>query len=159
MTDPAQGGPDRSLIDYVEETQDSPSPGFAEWVQRSVAHEPIPRRGPLALLTLLLTASGLRRLAAQAVVVAAVVVIGIGSAMAIGHFTGRPPGGPVDSSPSLTPVVEPDRSPRPEPTPTEVAPSPTPTEAESPSASDEPRPSESDAGEEEAETPEPSESS
>ena len=140
------------LDDYAASTDDAPSPGFTDWVMRSIEAEPTPRRGLAAALALWFSQPGPMRLVAQAVVVVAIVAAGIGSAIAIGNFGGflPQPGSspsPLPSveatpmpSPSSSPTLRPSLSPFPSPT---VHPTPTPTE--SPDETDEP------------ETPEPGE--
>jgi hypothetical protein len=141
---------DQTLTDYAVSTDDAPSPGFADWVMRSVANEPLPRRGLLVSLGLLLTTPGPYRMVAQAAVVVVIVVAGIGSGVAIGQIDNLFPD-KVGTSPSPLPSLE--ASPPSSPRPT-VSPTATPPPTLTPTRSAAPSPEES---EEESETPEPSE--
>jgi hypothetical protein len=120
---------ERDLESYVDSTQESPPPGFTDWVMRSVTGEPMPRRGVLASLALLVGGPGPTRRAAQLMAVALLLVAMIGSAVVVGSILDEEP------SPSPTPSIEPSPSPsisvEPSPTPTEAAsPTPTPTAAQ-----------------------------
>lgn len=140
------------LADYVASTDDAPSPGFADWVMRSIEGEPAPRRGIAAAIALWFSQPGPMRRVAQAVVVVAIVAAGIGSAIAIGNLGGVLP--QPGSSPSPLPSVEatpvPSASPSPSPRPS-LSPSPSPT------VNPTPIPTESPDDPDELETPEPEE--
>jgi hypothetical protein len=144
MTDQEPRRADRELADYVEATQESPSPGFTEWVMRSVAGEPLPRRGALASLAALMTLPGPYRRAAQVMALALILVAGIGSAAVVGSLIDEPspsPGPTVEPSSEASPSVTPPPSPSPVSTP--APPSPTPTESpESPEPTETPEPGE-----------------
>lgn len=116
---------ERDLESYVDDTQESPPPGFTDWVMRSVATEPMPRRGVLASLAQLVGGPGPTRRAAQVMAVALLLVAAIGSAVVVGSFLDDEP------APSPVPSIEPSPSfsvsPEPSPTPTEAA-SPTPAQ-------------------------------
>jgi hypothetical protein len=118
---------ERDLESYVDDTQESPPPGFTDWVMRSVATEPVPRRGVLASLAQLVAGPGLTRRAAQVMAVALLLVAAVGSAVVVGSFLDDEP------APSPVPSIEPSPSPSIsiEPSPTETAsPTPTPTAAQ-----------------------------
>ena len=143
---------ERALADYASATGESPSPGFADWVMRSVSEEPMPRRGLLAGLARVLTVPGPYRLAAQAAVAIVILVAGVGSAVVLNQVVDRLPTPVV--SPSPIPSPAPTRSPEPS-----VTPSPSPTLAPSPAPSQggDSQPSSTES-EHEVETPRPSSS-
>jgi hypothetical protein len=136
------------LADYVASTDEAPSPGFTDWVMRSIEGEPVPRRGLAATLAFWFSQPGPMRRVAQAVVVVAIVAAGIGSAIAIGNLGGVLP--QPGSSPSPLPSVEAT------PIPTAI-PSPTTQPSPSPTANPTPIPTESPDDTDEPETPEPEE--
>jgi hypothetical protein len=149
MTDQDLRDVERALTDYAGRTQGTPPPGFADWVMRSVAIEPLPRRGVLVSLAALLALPGPHRRAAQVVALALILFAGIGSAVVLGGLADNDHG----PSPSPVPTVEASASPEPTPAPSALpspTPTPTPTAAPTPLAS----PHES---EDEDETPEPAE--
>jgi hypothetical protein len=134
---------DRALASYVAASDESPSPGFVDWVMESVAVEPAPRRGLIAVLGLWLAEPGPLRLAAQVGVITLVLAAGIGSALAISNFGSLLPA--PGSSPTLSippPAGSPTPTPTPSPTPT-ATPTPSPTPQASPAPQD-PTPSESE---------------
>lgn len=142
---------ERALTDYADSTQETPPPGFADWVMRSVATEPLPRRGILASLSTLLVVPGPYRRAAQIVALALILVAGIGSAVVVGALVDNDPG------PTPLPTVEASASPSPTPAPTPAptaspspTPLPTPTAVPVPTASP-------DETEDETQTPRPTE--
>jgi hypothetical protein len=124
---------ERALEEYADQTQETPPPGFSDWVMRSVAAEPLPRRGVWASLARLVGGGGPYRRAAQVALLALILVAGIGSAVAIGSL--------IDNDGPL-PVPSPSLEASPSPSPTSAAPTP----VESPDESDD---------EDELETPEP----
>lgn len=136
------------LADYVASTDEAPSPGFTDWVMRSIGGEPAPRRGLAATLAFRFSQPGPMRRVAQAAVVVAIVAAGIGSAIAIGNLGGVLP--QPGSSPSPLPSVEAT------PIPT-ASPSPTTQPSPSPTANPTPIPTESPDDTDEPETPEPEE--
>jgi hypothetical protein len=140
---------ERALTDYGVSLEGSPPPGFVDWVMRSVADEPMPRRGWLVGFGGWLAMRGPYRTLAQAVVVVAIIAAGIGSALAFARIGDLLPGSTPSPAPSLdaspSPSVSPSVSPSPSPTPT-----PAPTVAPTPS----PSPDETD-DEGEIETPDP----
>lgn len=147
---------EQALEDYVEATQDSPTPGFTDWVMRSVATEPLPRRGLLAALAALVALPGPYRRAAQVALVGLLLVASLGTAMVVGSALDLTPG-PGDPSP--TPSIVPSPSPSPEPSDT-ASPEPSPsTGPATPSPAGTPEPSPDDESEtpDPGETPEPSE--
>jgi hypothetical protein len=145
---------ERALEEYVAGTQESPSPGFADWVMRSVASEPMPRRGLGAMLASLVAVPGPYRRAAQVMAVALLLVAAIGSAAVVGSLIDAEP------SPTPTPTIQPspteDPSPSPSASPSATpSPSPSPTPAVTPSPPG-PMPTPTDEPDE-TETPEPPE--
>jgi hypothetical protein len=126
---------ERALEEYADHTQETPPPGFSDWVMRSIASEPLPRRGVWASLTRLVGGGGPYRRAAQVALVALLLVASIVSAVAIGSLIDNDGPAPVPS-PSLEASAS--------PSPTTAAPTP----FESPDESDD---------EDELETPEPTE--
>ena len=155
LDEPGVRGVHEVLADYVSSTDAAPSPGFTDWVMRSIAAEPLPRRGLLASLALLLAAPGRSRLSAQAALVVLVLVAAIGSAVVIGEVGDLLPDN-LGTSPSPVPGLE---SPTPSVVPSEVertpSPTPGPTPAPPPGAAPTaaPTPEESD---DPSETPDPS---
>jgi len=65
VTDQPERDLEKALADYAESMEGTPPPGFADWVMRSVDTEPLPRRGLIASLALLLRVPGPYRFAAQ----------------------------------------------------------------------------------------------
>ncbi len=118
---------DAQLTDYAASTDDAPSPGFTDWVMRSVEAEPLPRRGLAASVALWLNRPGPMRMVAQAVLVVAIVAAGVGSAIAIGNLGGLLPGPGATPSPApsveATPLPSPSATPSPSPSPT-ISPTP-----------------------------------
>jgi hypothetical protein len=119
---------ERALNDYVDETQDAPTPGFPDWVMRSVESEPLSRRGLLATLGLRpLSAPQLR--AVQLAAAALLLVAALGGAAVVG--------GLLEDEPIPIPTPSLEASPTALPSPTET-PSPTPTAAPTPTPAESP---------------------
>lgn len=129
--DPQLRAADARLASYQDATDDAPSPGFADWVMRSIESEPVPRRGFAAAFASWYRQPGPMRTLAQAVVVVAIVAAGIGSAIAIGNLGGLNPGPGGEPTPISTPATSASPSPAASPTP-----EPTTAPTESPDESD-----------------------
>ena len=151
MTDRDLRDVEQALEEYASHTQETPPPGFSDWVMRSIATEPLPRRGVWASLTRLVGGGGPYRRAAQVALVAILLVASIGSAVAIGSLIDNDGPAPVPSpSVEASASPSPSGSPAPSPSPTTAAPTPfeSPDESddedelETPEATETPRPTE-----------------
>jgi hypothetical protein len=158
VTDQDPRDVERALEEYVADTQESPSPGFSDWVMRSVATEPMPRRGLGATLAALVSIPGPYRRAAQVVAVALLLLAAIGSAAVVGSLVDQVPSPSptptIEASPTEEPSASPSASPTstPSPTagPTATPPGPSPTPTDEPDETETPEPGET------PESPEPS---
>jgi hypothetical protein len=151
--DPAEQAADRALTAYAEGMDENPAPGFTDWVMRSVASEPLPKRGFLAALGLLFATPGPTRRLAQAAVAVLILAVAVGTTYGIARVGGLlPDGSPAPSiSPSPSPSAEPSETPAGSGTP---SPSPTPDPSDDDAASATPDPSDDDH--DASESPEPS---